>query len=99
MGKKIKFAFLLFWNFLYPIIAELHCGHDKISSLNPIPQKNISTFEKRMRQTYKLFDIPIRIHIDSSNLNSVGRERDLIISVMSKKKLCIIQYENLTKKI
>ena len=84
---KFILLFYVFSNFLkINAISDLNCIHDEISNRHQISQKNISAFEKRFRQSDRLYDTPIRIHLDTSNLKSLGKERELIISIMSKKQ-------------
>ncbi len=89
MSQKQAFVFILVTVlcFISEVVLahkEYQCVHDKRHKGPDQPVLKLSRFERRMRQSAKLFDSPIRIHLDDSNLGSVGRERELILKIMSK---------------
>ena len=79
----LLFTLIYFSGFLLAHL-EHHCVHDEKYWGSDQPEIKISRFERRMRQTAKLFDTPIRIHLDTSNLLSKGQEREFLIKIMSK---------------
>jgi hypothetical protein len=64
---------------------EYKCVHDEKNMGPDQPDVKLSRFERRMRQSVRLFDAPIKIHLDSSNLDSVGQEREFILKIMSRR--------------
>ena len=90
MRKQVLlFLLVAFLSFSVSVLAfkEHHCVHDEKYMGPDQPDVKLSRFERKMRQSVRLTDAPIRIHLDTSNLKSEGRERDLILKIMSKKQI------------
>ena len=75
---------LLLFSFIFLVNGHFECGHGLKQNHIPEQDIRISRFESRIRQSARVFDSPIRIHIDTSNINGTERERALITRVMSK---------------
>ena len=63
--------------------GEFECGHGLKQNEYPEQEYHLTRFERRMRQSIRLYDSPIRIHIDTTNVNGTERERALVTRVMS----------------
>jgi hypothetical protein len=92
MSQKQEFIFL-FLLILFTLLGlslahkKYHCSHEGDKKDYMGPDLKLSRFERKMRQSAKLYDSPIRIHLDYSNLDSVGRDREYILKIISKEKI------------